>query len=305
MKVWVHGYQLTPKVPTGPHRRGALLKVEWALGQIGYSDLHPWPEFGEAPLDVHLEQLGAMKFTRLTEVSLEFNYIDREFRLLKRNAFLGLIIPRSHKLVVDMTSGVSGQDLAAWEKQGYSHVKVKMGKNLAVETQALLELAYSSHLSWRLDFNGLLSAEEFTEWWKKLDADVKRRIDFVEDPIREGKIKIEGPWANDWFKNEQARVRIIKPAREGIDDIGVFNRIVFTHGLDHSFGQACAAWTAGKFYSAHPKKVEVCGLNGGDVYQPDDFSRKWENASPRMKPTTGLGFGFDEILESLKWERLF
>src|SRR5262245_36435950 len=137
MKVWVHGYQLTPKVPAGTPRKGALLKVEWALGQIGYSDLHPWPEFGEAPLDAHLEQLSSMKFSRLAEVSLEFNYIDREFRLMKRNAFLGLIIPRSHKLVVDI-GAVRGQDLNHWEKEGYSHVKVKMGRDLVAETAALL-----------------------------------------------------------------------------------------------------------------------------------------------------------------------
>ena len=122
MKVWVHGYHLTPRVltdPVGPElsRRGALLKVEWALGQIGYSDLHPWPEFGEQPLDVHLEQLSSMKFTRLTEISLEFNYIDREFRLLKRNAFLGLIIPRSHKLLIDIRQA-RGQDLSQWEREG-------------------------------------------------------------------------------------------------------------------------------------------------------------------------------------------
>jgi O-succinylbenzoate synthase len=305
MKVWVHGYDLIPKLPSGLPRRGALLKVEWASGQIGFSDLHPWPEFGEPALDVHLEQLSAMKFTRLAEISLEFNYMDREFRLLKRNAFLGLIIPRSHKLILDLTQGYTGQDLAAWEKQGYSHIKVKMGRNLMAETNVINELAYATHLSWRLDFNGLLTVGQFTEWWKNLNVDVKRRIDFVEDPVREGKLKIEGPWANDWFKNEMSRVRIIKPAREGLDEIGMFDRIVFTHGLDHSFGQACAAWTAGKFYSAHPRKVEVCGLNGADIYQPDDFSRKWENAGARMKPTTGFGFGFDEILESIKWERLF
>ncbi len=304
MKVWVHGYQLTPRTNIGPQRRGALLKVEWAMGQIGYSDLHPWPEFGEAPLDAHLEALAAMKFTRLAEVSLEFNYIDREFRLMKRNAFLGLIIPRSHRLVLDITA-VKGQDLGEWEKQGYSHIKVKMGRDFPAETQALLELAYSSHISWRLDFNGKMNATQFTEWWKALDEDVKRRIDFVEDPIGEGVLKIEGPWANDWFKADRARVRVIKPAREGIDDVGSFNRIVFTHGLDHSFGQACAAWTAGKFYAAHPRKVEVCGLSAGDAYEPDDFSSRWTSAGPRMKPTTGLGFGFDDLLESIKWERLF
>ena len=46
-------------------------------------------------------------------------------------------------------------------------------------------------------------------------------------------------------------------------------------------------------------------MNAGDVYEPDEFSKVWMSAGPRMKPTVGTGFGFDEILESLKWERLF
>ncbi len=304
MKIWVHGYQLTPRAAGMATRKGALLKVEWASGQIGFSDLHPWPEFGEPPLDVHLEALSTMTFTRLAEVSLEFNYIDREFRLLKRNAFLGLIIPRSHKLVVDINS-IDDREMAAWEKEGYSHIKVKMGANLAVETNSLLQHIYSSHLSWRLDFNGALTVGEFVDWWNKLDPDVKKRIDYVEDPVKEGDLKMEGPWATDWYKNSRAKIRVIKPAREGIDEVGSFNRIVFTHGMDHTLGQACAAWTAGKFYAAHPRKVEVCGMNGGHVFAADDFSNAWVNAGPRMRPTMGMGFGFDEILESLKWERLF
>lgn len=304
MKIWVHGYQLKPQAGTSAPRSGALLKVEWASGQIGFSDLHPWPEFGEEPLDVHLEALSSMQFTRLAEVSLEFNYIDREFRLLKRNAFLGLIIPRSHKFIPDVMA-IEGREMNALEKEGYSHIKVKMGANLKAQTQALLQHAYDSHLQWRIDFNGVLTVPEFLEWWGSLDAAVKRRIDYIEDPVKEGDLKAEGPWATDWYKNARAKIRIIKPAREGIDEVGPYNRIVFTHGLDHTLGQACAAWTAGKFYAAHPRKIEVCGMNAGETYEKDDFSRAWVNAGPRMRPTPGLGFGFDEILESVKWERLF
>lgn len=50
---------------------------------------------------------------------------------------------------------------------------------------------------------------------------------------------------------------------------------------------------------------EVCGLADCESYELDDFSKVWRSAGPRMKPTPGLGFGFDEQLESIKWERLF
>ncbi len=304
MKIWVHGYQLKPKAETAPVRHGALLKVEWASGQIGYSDLHPWPEFGEPPLDTHLEALAGMTFTRLAEVSLEFNYIDREFRLMRRNAFLGLIIPRSHYLFQDIDQ-ISATELKELEREGYSHIKVKMGRDFARESVSLLNLVGSTRLFWRLDFNGRLSVGQVREWWNSLNDEVRQRIDFIEDPVAEGELEIDGPWANDWYKQSRSHIRIIKPAREGIDEVGSFRRIIFTHGLDHTLGQACSAWTAGKFYATHPRKIEVCGLSSNDVYEPDDFSRQWLNKGPRMKPTTGTGFGFDEILESIKWERLF
>ncbi|NJL26165.1 MAG: hypothetical protein HC902_14095 [Calothrix sp. SM1_5_4] len=173
MKVWIHRYELVPKEEfkgLSP-RAGALLKVEWASQQIGYSDLHPWPEFGEPPLDEHLSSLASVQFTKLAARSMEFNYTDREFRLRKKSAFAGVILPRSHKLVCDLSSSssLSAQLLNDWQAQGYSHLKVKMGGDLKAETEALVQFAYSTTLLWRIDFNGKLSAAEFAGWWNGLD----------------------------------------------------------------------------------------------------------------------------------------
>jgi O-succinylbenzoate synthase len=303
MKIWAHRYELVPKVKGFRARQGVLLKVEWAVGQVGYSDLHPWPEFGEPALDTHLVSLSEMKFTRLAELSLEYNYIDREYRLLKRNAFLGLILPRSHKLVFDVTD-VEADQLREWEEAGFSHIKVKMGEHLKEETDALVNLAFSTKMLWRIDMNARLSETEFTSWWKSIDDAIKARLDFIEDPISEGQLSLSGPWANDWKQQARARVRILKPARESIDDLHTYDRVIFTHGLDHPMGQAASAWVAAKFYSRHPKMTEVCGLAGADVYERDSFSKVWFCEGPRLKPTSGSGFGFDEILENLSWERI-
>jgi O-succinylbenzoate synthase len=304
MKIWVHPYKLEARHPKVVPRIGALLKVEWALHQVGYSDLHPWPEFGEQPLDVHLESLAAIDFTKLAEISMEFNYIDREYRLLKRNAFLGLILPRCHKLVYEVDR-LEASTCHQWAKQGFSHIKVKMGDQLQAETAAFLQLAMSTDLMWRIDFNGKLTSEQFLSWWRGLDESVRARIDFIEDPVGvEEHLKIAGPWANDWRKQKTARIRVVKPAREAADQLAAYDRMVFTHGLDHSFGQACAAWSAGRFYAEHPKMNEVCGLAAARIYADDEFSKAWFCEGPRLKPTPGTGFGFDEILESLKWERI-
>ncbi len=303
MKIWIHRYELKPREVKLTARRGALVKVEWTPGQTGYSDVHPWPEFGEPTIDEHIASLKALKFTSLVENSLEYNFRDHEFRLQKRNAFLGLILPRSHRLVFDLEA-LDQNLLREWSKEGFSHIKVKMGRNLKVETEIFVQMAYATTLMWRVDFNGRVSETEFLEWWKKLDGAVKARIDYIEDPVRSAQLKIDGPWANDWTKQARAQIRIVKPAREGSEETAQYERIVFTHGLDHPIGQACSAWSAARFYGAHPRKTEVCGLAATDFFELNDFSREWYCEGPRMKPTSGTGFGFDELLKGLAWEQL-
>jgi hypothetical protein len=141
-------------------------------------------------------------------------------------------------------------------------------------------------------------------WWKELDPTVRARIDFVEDPLAEGELKIAGPWANDWKVQSRAQIRIVKPARETAEDLAKYGRVIFTHSLDHVFGQACSAWVAARYYMRHPKLLETCGLANTDFFEPDDFSREWNCEGPRMKPTQGTGFGFDKLLSGLQWERL-
>ena len=304
MKIWAHRYTLKPRWQDRPERQGALLRVQWAPHQFGYSDLHPWTEYGEKPLDAHLEGVSTLDLSALAEISLEFSYVDAEYRRLNRNAFLGMVLPRSHALVQDvrlLTKAFIDECKAA----GHTHIKMKMGDDLPAETKVLQQFASAGDFLWRLDFNGKLNVAQFTDWWESLDTALKARVDFVEDPVREGRLETRGPWANDWFLQEGASIRVVKPAREETEDLSSYRRVVFTHSLDHPIGQAAAAWSAAKHYTHHPKVMEVCGLTAPLMYEPNAFSQAWSCAGPRLKPTPGTGFGFNELLESIKWERLY
>ena len=280
MKVWLHPYQLP--------RLGALIKVEWDRHRIGYSDLHPFPEFGEPPLEAHIEALASLEFTELVERSLDLNHADAEYRRMNRSAFLGLALPRAHRLVTDIRA-INSDDLEEWRALGFTHIKVKMGRRLGVETPKLEDLCAQSNFMWRLDFNACLVADQFTDWWRGLAKHVKTRLDFIEDPAMDDLEGLSGPWADDWVEQDGAEVVICKPARDAPEQEDINKRIIFTHSLDHPLGQAAALWTAARFYRYYPDRAEVCGLGMGTAM---------------LKPPTGIGFGYGEMLAELPWERV-
>ena len=302
MKLHYYDYELRPRAGLMGVRQGALLKVEWSKDRVGYADLHPWPEFGDEPLELQLESLPRGEFSPLAERALVFARVDAELRRRQRNAFLGLALPPTHRLVTNLTE-VNERQLAEWQDDGYTCVKVKLGRHLSEETDRLKRLAMTSSISWRLDFNARLSAGEFMGWWQTLSPKLRASIDFIEDPCA-GELSIKGPWADDWTSQPQSAVRVVKPAREDAEDVGDYPRVVFTHALDHTFGRACALWSAARHYQAHPHLFEAGGLGSTDSYEPDAFSTRWPNQGPRLKPTEGPGFGFGDLLRDLKWKTL-
>lgn len=277
MKIWLYRYELQS-------RQGALLKIEWSPGQTGFSDLHPWPSLGDQKLEEHIQSLEEMKFTPLAARSVQFNLRDSEYRRMGRNAFLGLGLPTTHHLLREPATEKQARE---WTAEGFTHLKTK---RFQVPFQGA---------AWRFDFNGRLSRSEFLQWWTGLSEAEKARIDFVEDP---GAVGISGPWARDWFAQSDAKIRIVKPARESTEGLEHFERVVFTHSLDHPLGQACALWAAARYYARHPERREVCGLAAHA--KVDGFSELWHCTGPRMKPTPGIGFGFDDLLHDLRWEKL-
>ncbi len=301
MKTWVHRYELETK--QNLRRMGALLKIEWASARFGFSDVHPWPEFGDQPLELQLERLTQDALTPLLEVSLNFNRMDCEYRRLNRSAFLGLPLPTSHKLIVDLLTTTEA-DLHAWQAQGFTHLKVKLGQSLQLESGRLQQLMRASNFIWRLDMNGRLKATEFITWWCEFPKDLRVKIDFVEDPVGDSELPLDGPWADDWRRLSNSVVEVIKPARQLHVPILQNKRVVFTNSFEHSLGQACAIWTAAQHYRSQPHTQEVCGLGAPEHYKQNKFTQEWSCSGPILRPPPGAGFGFDSGLKELLWERL-
>lgn len=288
-------------------REGALLKIRFADGLIGYADCHPWHELGDLPLLQQLELLKTGMLTPLTQQSYRFARLDAEARDQKINLLTNLKIPPSHYLIRNL----SKTNLEMIQEQGFSHLKVKLGRHLPEEIPQLIFLMNSSigrQFKWRFDFNESLSLEAFNLFLNAMKPYLNS-IDFIEDPFpfdittwtaiqsqhgvtlacdRSSLKAIDHP--------EAAHVLILKPA---IQDERPFihlksQRVVVTSYLDHPFGQTTAAYIAAKLGISSP-----CGLQSHFVYEPNPFSACLSWRTPHFQPAPGFGFGFDKLLQGL------
>ncbi|MBI4126189.1 MAG: hypothetical protein HY465_01725 [Deltaproteobacteria bacterium] len=312
MKLCAAPYELVFRRPIPARwdrvRCGALLRLEEPSLGIGFADCHPWAERGDEPLDRQLALLAKGKTTPLTERSLFFARIDAAARKNKRNLFDGLTIPSSHRLVMKPAENVFEEA----RREGFSVVKVKLGDDLA---RTIPDVA----LKWRFDF-GSAKRKTVESFLSKASSSLRASIDFLEDPFPyDGEVweefskQYDVSLARDrdvqWAELAGVRVIIIKPAVVNpipLMDIAhkTNRRVVFTSYLDHPLGQMTAAYSAALGARNFPGVVDTCGLLSHEVYEPNAFSECLQRKGPALLPPSGTGFGFDEVLEGLKWREL-
>jgi O-succinylbenzoate synthase len=288
--IFVSEYTLVPRAALSAlagaaPRRGALIRVDG-----GVADVHPWPELGDDPLEVQLARLARGETTSLTRRSLTFARADAAARAAGRSLFESLTIPESHW---------PGSE----PPEGFRVAKIKFGARIPDGVRL------------RIDYNALLSADEFLEVASSLPVE---RVDFVEDPC---------PYdAATWrmlrertglrlaldrgFETDGVDVWVVKPAvqpltpalsppgGEGVPKAGEGRPIVVTSYMDHPVGQLHAAHVAAQH------ATEACGLITHVLYEPNEFSESLRLDGARLVPPPGTGVGFDDALERLAWKRL-
>jgi O-succinylbenzoate synthase len=275
-------YELTPKrrlnaIAADGVRRGALIRVNG-----GVADVHPWPELGDLPLDDQLALLARGEMTPLTQSSLEFASLDAAARRDGRSLFDGLTIPPSHW---------PGPDPPA----SFDTVKLK---NIDV---------IPDRVRLRIDFNATLTAAEFVGIAATLP---RERIDFIEDPcpydaavwreLREQtglRLALDRGAGSSQREPDSYDVLIVKPALEEIPCSN--DEIVVTSYMDHPIGQLCAAYAA-----ATANIKSTCGLITHVLFENDPFIERMRIEGTRLVPPGGTGWGFDDLLENLPWQKL-
>lgn len=305
---------LSAKAISG-ERKGALIRVETPEG-IGFSDIHPWTELGDASLDKQIESLVAGKPTPLVTRSLMMAQLDRQARSRNISSFAGLEIPRSHFLISDLTRLTSCVAVSLRE-QGFQVLKIKAGREFKTEIEKLKELQNDlREFRLRFDFNGSLSKTTFSEWFLSLPGGLRGKIEFVEDPIAWSaedwrSLRLDVPLALDRMSEAASEAKafdwlVMKPAVQDTERLSLWAhensiRFVVTSYLDHPLGQAGAALMAARLKS---DLMGECGLLSHLSFETNEFSEMLKVQNTRLLTPSGTGLGFDDLLEKQNWKAI-
>lgn len=325
IKFWTHLYELVPmqspnaRTPAAA-RKGALLKVQWMNGLIGYADIFPWTEYGDLPIEEQIKALSEGKITPLVEQSIWLAKKDANLRKAGKNAFAGALKIKNHLLITDFTK-FTDENMKEARTNGYTTLKVKVGRAVDDEAKFCSKIIKQNPVTLRLDFNGATDFSEFERFFSHLSPAEKAKIEFVEDPM---------PWDEEAWRDcarfaplaidmEISKVEwekyktkppfgivVLKPARIDIEKTlkhvsRLALKMVVTSSMDHPIGVAHALYQATELKKFYPNTLLDCGCLTHRVYKPNEFSTRIQTTGPYLKEIPGTGIGFNEVLENIKW----
>jgi len=291
---------------------GALICVDG-----GFAAVHPWPEFGDASLEVQLQTLREGGTTPLLERALHCADLDREARSQGVSLFEGLEVPRSH---YSWSQSLPTEwQLRHLLNSGFTAIKVKGFANYG-ETRRFLECVAkaSPELKLRVDFNGCLDALNFRRFIEFMPVRVYRQLDLIEDPtpyqadewqhFRDQwgvRLALDKGWRNGTTGFDAV---VVKPARRDWRIVAQHHPqspLILTTAMDHALGQAYAAYEAALALRDHAGLVDQCGLVTHHLFDSDPFFERLSVSDGVLQvDRSGTGLGFDDILDSLEWELL-
>lgn len=326
MKFSFYRYELHPKPllgkPKPKFREGALIRVEWPnQNVIGYGDCHPWPELGDAPLQMQLEKLTRSSMTPLMEQTVWLAKRDGLARAQRNNLVQQNPKIRNHVLITHPLR-VTDAEFASWRAQGFSHLKIKMGKDLKKELDWLNNIGRVHAFRLRIDFNAKLTWDDFEFFSLGIDPTVRTKIEYVEDPF---------PFVNSEWEKARALLPlaidleaknvnwdngkapfsyiILKPAVQDVQTvvdraIRLRKPLIVTSYMDHPVGQLHALAVAGDLRRQYPNLLLDCGLMSNGEYEDNSFTPHFKIQGPYIAGVDGYGVGYDNLLGSLPWLKL-
>ncbi|MFN7728790.1 MAG: enolase C-terminal domain-like protein [Bdellovibrio sp.] len=328
LKFWSHKYTLHPLTQIGAlaenkPRSGALLKIQWPDKKIGYADLFPWPELGDAELESELATIERGQFSHLVEQSILLARQDAVLRSSGKNAFQDLAKVNNHFLITDC-SRLDELTIEDMKKSGFTTAKIKVGRNPEEEAKWIDRFLRTHQMTVRLDFNSKGTFKSFENFVRALSPAVQSRIEYVEDPFpydpelwaaanQLRPLALDQEYDKVAWDNMKApvpfKVVVIKPARQdvkkAVDHANKFGlNMVVTSSLDHPVGIAHSLLVAGELKKFYPDRLLDCGCLSLRSYEANDFSKSMIVQGSYLVEIPGLGIGFDNLFERMTWAAL-
>lgn len=294
---------------------GALILVEGGVGC-----LHPWPEFGDAPVEEQVVLLREGGSSKVIERALYMASVDGEARRNDVSLFEGLEIPPCH-YSWDQNQPSPPQMKRVLE-EGWQAIKTKGWQNVGEVLRWLDSFAgkdVTGRIRLRVDFNSCLEPYQFRNFMEWMTPRVRERLDFVEDPFpydaaswSEMQEKLYVRLALDKQlrgSTEGYDIAVLKPGRrdwrELAETVPAHAKVVMTSAMDHAIGQSFAAYEAAVAWQELGARLDLCGLSTEHLFAQDDFFARLQSRGGQLTvDRNGTGLGFDEILNKLPWQRL-
>lgn len=323
MKICISPYQLKPSSQLNhlhskkSVRDGVLLKIKFDDGLIGYSDFFPFQALGDIPIEEHLKSLYTNDVTDHLKLSISYARQDAIAREQCISCYTERKI-KNHFLITSLQAYSFSQidDLVSL---GFDTFKFKLAGDLEKELLLLKELLPSldQKIKVRLDFNERFSFNEFRKFLDKITDWLGSYLEFIEDPFSYNEdqwIGIQKDYriclALDMAEDVRQVKRgfdyiVLKPAIQQIDSflehIGN-KKVVITHYMDSAIGQMIAFSEAQKAFDKGVQIVD-CGLLSSNIFDDDQFSLLIKESGPYLVPPPGKGYGFDDVLKGMSWNK--
>lgn len=293
---------------------GALIRVDGT----GVGCLHPWPEFGDPPIEEQLQILRDGGTTKVIERGLQMARVDGEARQRGVSLFAGLEIPPCH-YSWDQNQPSPPQIQRVME-EGWQAIKTKGWGNVGEVLRWMDSFAAkdrTDRIRLRVDFNSCLEPYQFRNFMEWMSPRVRERLDYVEDPFPYD----AGQWAAVQATlhvrlalDKQLRgasegfdVAVLKPGRREwrdlVEELPAHARVVMTSAMDHAIGQSFAAYEAALAWQVLGERLDLCGLCTEHLFAQDAFFARMTSKGGRLSvDRSGTGLGFDDVLKKLPWK---
>lgn len=337
-KIYASRYRLIPKAAGVKPRVGALVRIEFGPDRVGHADCHPWPEFGDLPLDAQLPLIAQFVKEECTYADprslassvLETAAKDAEFRSQGRPLIEFMpLIPNHFSIPYALASKQRDQieqSLNLAQLLRFRCVKFKLARlDQFSEAHWAHRMAIDAGLQVRWDCNEKLLPEQvahFLEGLNGVDPGLKG-LDWIEDPCpfdskqyhrlrTKYRIKIAVDFAASPQETDPdcADIYVFKPARTPSTWVNAARKkgmkICVTSSLDHPLGQLWAHYTAQCLVtlaslSYDDPALTLGGLASHLAYEVNEFSERMGLDDSSLTPVSGTGLGFDDLLEKQNW----